>query len=266
MTIGSILISLLGLFIILLVLVEGFESLVLPRRIERASRLTPYFYRGFWRAWIALSRLFSPHQRDNVLAIFGPLSLLVLLAVWAFGLILGFALLQWALHIPIRAPEAIIAFETYLYLSATTFITLGYGDVAPTTPIGRLFADVEAGIGFGFLAIVIGYLPVLYAAFSRREVEIALLDARASSPPSAGALLERVGPCADRGDLRESLRGYERWAGELIESHLSYPVLMYYRSQHERQSWLSTLTTILDTCAFLIASAADSKDDVSGRE
>jgi len=265
MAILNILLAVLSVALILMGLVEGFESLVLPRRIERASRLTPYFYRGFWRIWVAMSRLYPREKRDNVLAIFGPLSLLALMSIWAMGLILGFATLQWSLHVPIRSPDHPPAFETYLYLSATTFITLGYGDVSPETAFGRALADIEAGIGFGFLAIIIGYMPVLYAAFSRREVEIALLDARASSPPSAGALLERVGPCTDDTDLYAFLHSYERWAGELIESHLSYPILMYYRSQHERQSWLSTLTTILDACAFLIAYTPQGKVNYQAR-
>ena len=104
---------------------------------------------------------------------------------------------------------------------------------------------------------MIGYLPVLYTAFSRREVLIALLDARASSPPSGGELLRRYAgcmACGDVTDLLEFLRDWEKWSAELLESHLSFPILMFYRSQHDRQSWLSALTTVLDTCAFIISS------------
>jgi len=100
---------------------------------------------------------------------------------------------------------------------------------------------------------------VLYGAFSHREVQIALLDARASSPPSAGEMLRRTAACTDMGDLLGMLREYERWSAELLESHLSYPVLMYYRSQHDRQSWLSALTTILDTSAYVISSLPEPK-------
>ena len=146
-----------------------------------------------------------------------------------------------------------VTFATYLYLSATTFITLGFGDVAPRTSFARAITDCEAALGFGFLAIVIAYLPVLYQAFAKREVEIGMLDARASTPPSAGELLKRIGGCPDLGDLKDTLKNWERWSAELLESHLSYPSLMYWRSQHDRQSWLGTLTTILDTCALIIA-------------
>ena len=245
--------------LIAFIMLEGFETLVLPRRIERRLRLTRLFYQYLWRVWTSFSPLLPADSRDNFHAVFGPLSLLLLFSFWANGLIFSFALLQWGLGTPLHAPETAHTFQTYLYLSATTFITLGFGDVAPVLPLGRALTNLEAGLGFGFLAIVIGYLPVLYNAFSRREVDIALLDARASSPPSAGELLKRTGVRPDNTDLLEMLRGYERWSAELLESHLSYPVLMYYRSQHDRQSWLSALTTILDTCAFIIATLPEGK-------
>lgn len=255
MTTLVLLLSVLALFYILW---EAFEALVLPRRIERPLRGTGLFYRTLWSVWRRVARTFPPSARDNFLAVFGPFSLLFLLVVWASGLVTSFAGIEWSRHLPTQVPAGQpITFGTYLYLSATTFITLGFGDVAPLSTVGRVLADIEAGLGFGFLAIVIGYLPVLYGAFSRREVLIALLDARASSPPSAGELLRRYAgcmACGDITDLPEFLRDWEKWSAELLESHLSYPLLMYYRSQHDRQSWLSALTTVLDTCAFIISS------------
>src|SRR5438132_9172615 len=108
----------------------------------------------------------------------------------------------------------------------------------------------EAGLGFGFLALVIGYVPVLYQAFSRREIEITLLDARAGSPPSAEALLR--GHARDHEELADLLANWERWGAETMEPQLSYPVLSYFRSQHDNQSWLAALTTILDTSALVM--------------
>ena len=146
-------------------------------------------------------------------------------------------------------------FATDLYMSGTTFFTLGLGDVSPGTPVARLVTVVEAGTGFGFLAIVISYLPVLYGAFSQREVNISLLDARAGSPPSAGELLRRQGERQNAEALGQYLRDWETWSAQLMESHLSYPVLCYFRSQHNNQSWLAALTAVLDACALLIAYA-----------
>src|SRR5262249_8204919 len=140
----------------------------------------------------------------------------------------------------------------YLYLSGTTFFTLGLGDVTPGAPLGRTLTVVESGLGFFFLAVVVGYLPVLYQAFSGRETTISLLDARAGSPPSAGECLLRLARSGNLAAIDAVLVGWERWAAELLESHLSFPVLSYYRSQHDNQSWLAALASILDTCAILM--------------
>ena len=261
----GILAALFGTLVILYTMLEAFETLVLPRRVERKFRFAPRFYRALWRTWTFFAARLRTDERDNFLSMYGPLSLLLLLSFWAIVIIIGFALIGWGSNAPLTAPEGIPTFATYMYLSATTFITLGFGDVVPKPGAARLLADVEAGLGFGFLALVIGYFPVLYAAFSKREVEISLLDARASSPPSAGALLSRVGACPEQGDLLEMLRTYERWSAELLESHLSFPVLMSYRSQHDRQSWLSALSTVLDTCAFLIAHTPPGKINFQAR-
>src|SRR5204863_6718456 len=146
---------------------------------------------------------------------------------------------------PMKVSDGTISFRTYLYFSGSTFFTLGLGDVVAGTWTGRILTVLEAGMGLGFLAIVVGYLPVLYQAFSRRELNISLLDARAGSPSTAAELLRRHFDGNASVELGAFLRDWERWAAELLESHLSYPVLAYYRSQHSNQSWLAAMTTIL---------------------
>ena len=151
---------------------EAFESMVLPRRVTRKFRFTRTFIRGSWSVWLRLSRGFrTPKRRETFLSVFGPLSLLALFSSWVVPLIAGFALLHWSLGTSpanaVRRP----AYRRYLYFSGTTFFTLGYGDVVPPGRLGPIARVVEAGIGFGFLAVVISYLPVLYQAFSRREVD-----------------------------------------------------------------------------------------------
>lgn len=242
-----------GFLLILFILVEAFEALVLPRRVTRPYRFTRLYYRTGWRVWRAASRLFRERRHEQTfLSVFGPLSLLVLFALWASGLILGFGLLQHGF-----APRE-AGLSQSLYLSGTTFTTLGYGDVTPVGPEGRFLAVVEAATGFGFFAIVIGYLPVLYQAFSRRESFIALLDARAGSPPAAGRMLLRTPPVVNSGGCLTSLLAEaERWAAEVLEGHLSFPTLGYYRSQHDNQSWLAALTCVLDTCAILLTVVED---------
>ena len=109
---------------------------------------------------------------------------------------------------------------------------------------------LEAGNGIGFIAIVIGYLPVLYQLFARREAHVIQLDGRAGSPPTAGAMLCRHAD--ELGKLEDLLKEWESWGADLLESHLSYPMLVYYRSQHDNQSWLAALAAIMDTCALIL--------------
>jgi hypothetical protein len=247
------LLTLVGLALIVMVLVDGFETMVLPRQVTRRFRFVRFFYLSLWVVWRAVAlRIPRGKMREAFLSRFGPLSLLLLFVAWVMGLIVGFGLLHWSLGTALQAPEKQPDLGTYLYWSGVTFFTLGYGEVVPLTAFGRLLAVIEAGTGFGFLAVIIGYLPVLYQGFSRREAAIALLDARAGSPPSAGQLLLRLGRAGNLAIADTFLGEWERWSAELLESHLSFPVLSFYRSQHDNQSWLAALTAMLDTCALLI--------------
>ena len=255
---GSIVATVFGLIIIWVVLLDAFETVVLPRRVMRHFRLTAWFYRRTWIPWRAIARRIKTIARQqNFLGYFGPLSLILLLVFWAAGLILGFALLQRGIGGHEQLNQEPITFGRILYHSGETFFTLGYGDIVPTSAGSRALSVVEAGMGFGFLGVVIGYIPVVYASFSRREIQISMLDARAGSPPSAAELLLRLAgrsedPGVDQRVLDEVLRDWERWAAELLESHISYPVLSFFRSQHSNQSWLGALTTMLDVTSLVL--------------
>ncbi len=242
-----------GIVLFLIVLWDAFEAIILPRRVTRRFRLTRLFYRSTWGTWSRVTALISSRKRREALfGFYGPISLLILLGVWAAGLILSFGLLHYGAGSAVEVAGSRPSFITDLYLSGTTFFTLGLGDVVPRSPLARALTVAESGVGFGFLAIVIGYLPVLYQAFSRREVNISLLDARAGTPPSAAELLRRHSYPHGQDALRQLLHDWERWSAELMESHLSYPVLAFFRSQHDNQSWLGSLTAILDTCALVM--------------
>jgi hypothetical protein len=249
----GVLVALLSLALIAVVLADGFETMVLPRRVTRSFRTTRYYYRGAWTLWRACGlRLPAGRQREGFLSFFGPLSLLGLFALWITLLILGFGLLHWSLGTALTTPDGNINLRIYLYESGVTFFTLGYSDIMPAGPGGRFLAVLEAGMGLGFLAIIIGYLPVLYQAFSHREGTISLLDARAGSPPTAAQFLLRMAGGCSASAADPFLAEWERWAAELLESHLSFPVLCYYRSQHDNQNWVAALTAVLDICALLI--------------
>lgn len=244
----------LGLLCLAEVLLDAFQTIILPRRASGRFRVSRLFMTATWIPWRAIaSRMRQGRRRESFLSYFGPLSLLMLVVVWASGLILGFALLYHALGSPFTDAHSIGSWETDLYVSGTTLFTLGLGDVVPLSVPARFLVALEGGMGLAFVAGVIGYLPVLYGAFSRREVSIILLDARAGSPPMALELLRRHAGATGELALQTLLVEWERWSAELLESHISYPQLCFFRSQHDNQSWLTALVAMLDTCAVLIA-------------
>jgi hypothetical protein len=244
-----------GLVLFFLVAWDAFEAIILPRRVTRKFRLTRFYYRFTWAIWKVLARAIpSRKRREAFLGFYGPISLLFLIGVWAIGLVLSFGMLQYGAGSAVNLTGQITSLYTDLYLSGTTFFTLGLGDVVPRSGLARLLVVAEAGFGFGFLAAVIGYLPFIYGAFAEREVDISLLDSRAGTPPTAGELLRRHSFPDGYESLRILLKDWELWCAQLMESHLSYPVLAYFRSQHDNQSWIASLTAILDTCALTISS------------
>ena len=244
-----------SLALILSILVDAFEVMLLPRRAQRRVRFVRMYFNGTWALWARVGRrLARLARREGFLSWYGPLSMVVLLVIWASGLMLAFAGLQWATH---HGTADAPAFSTQLYASGVTFLTLGYGDVTPTTAPGRVLAVVEAGTGYFIIAIIIGYLPVLYQLFSKREAHVIRLDARAGSPPTATTLLARHAEGERLDALDAFFQEWEQWAAELLESHLAYPMLAYYRSQHDNQSWLAALAAVMDSCALVLTGFRD---------
>jgi len=242
-----------GVVLIFVILLDAFETIVLPRRIKRSFRITASFYKHTWTIWTRLARhIKSANRREGFLAYFGPLSLILLLGFWAVGLIFGFACVQYGLGEHLQLSGENITFGKLIYHSGQTFFTLGYGDITPSNAAARALAVLEAGMGFAFLGVVIGYLPVVYSAFAAREIEISLLDARAGSPPSATEFLSRLGCCPEQLVLDGIFRDWERWCAELLATQISYPALVFFRSQHANQSWLSALTVMLDVTTLII--------------
>jgi hypothetical protein len=249
-----------GLFCCLAVALDAFQTIILPRRPNGRFRITRMFFVVTWTPWVAFAeRMRNKKVREQIFSVYGPMALLLLLLIWAVLLICGFALFYFSMRSPFgdvmmgHSTSVWAQLGTDLYVSGTTLFTLGLGDVVPHSQLARAVIIFESGMGLGFVALVIGYVPVLYQAFSRREVSVALLDARAGSPPNAAELLRRHGFEGGEEALTTLLAEWERWAAEILESHISYPILCYYRSQHDSQSWLSALMAILDTCALLIS-------------
>jgi len=234
-----------GFLLVALIFWDAFEVMLLPLPIRRNLRLVMLFVRYTWQVWsIIARRLRSGGRRERLLGVYGPLSLVVVICLWVGGLIFGFGLIHHALRRD--------SFRQDLYFSGITFFTVGYGDLVPRSMAMKAVAVVEAGCGLGFLALVIGYLPVLYQLFARREAHVMLLDERAGSPPTATTLLKRHADGHAFDSLEQLLREWELWASELLESHMSYPMLGFYRSQFSNQSWLAALASIMDACSLVM--------------
>jgi hypothetical protein len=225
---------------------EFFVSFMLPRRVKRDPRIARGLNRLFWRPWRAVARRFDPATADTLLGFFGPLALIVQLVVWAIGLVIGYGLLEWAV--------AGGSFNERFLSSSGLFLSAGASGGSTALRVVQLF---EAATGVGVLFIVIGYMPSVYSAFSRRETAVSQLATRGGSPPAAGTLLHRAAGREQWQGLERDLRSWEAWAAELMETHLSYPLLSFYRSQHVNQNWLAALTAMVDVAALVKATSAD---------
>jgi hypothetical protein len=247
------------------VLLDAFQTIILPRRPVGRFRITRGFFLATWMPWKwVVGHWPNMRTREQMYSFYGPLSLLLLFMVWAGLLAVAYGLIYFGMHTPfadaMHPATAAARLRTCLSVSGSTLFTLGLGDVVPSTQMARLLMVAEAGTGLGFVALVIGYLPVLYTAFSMREVLVAMLDARAGSPPASGELLSRHSFDGGHQALTALLAEWERWCAEMLETHISYPILCYYRSQHDNQSWLAGLTAVLDTCALLITTIDSASD------
>lgn len=244
--------GLLGAALVVAVVAEGFNTIVLARRVQSVFRITRAFYRSTWLAYTALARrIREGRKRENFLSIYGPLSLLALIGIWAVGLVVGFGLMQWGGGLstnghPASLPHAIYYSGTSLFTAATT---------EADNSLSRFLMASEAGFGLSFLGLVVAYLPVLYQSYSTRELRISMMDARAGSPPSAAELLRRSGRTPAK--LERELANWEQWSAEMLQHQLSYPMLGYFRSQHMNQSWLGSLTAILDASAIVALGSGD---------
>ena len=234
-------------------LVDAFNTLVLARRTRHVFRIARLYYHLTWTPTAALARrIRSALRRESFLGIYGPGSLVLLIGLWGIGLTLSFGLLQWS--VGMASPGVKPTFVHDLYLSARALVTLNDGD--PKNTASKFLSVCEAGLGLTFLGLVVGYLPVLYQSFAKRELVISLLDARAGSPPSAGGLLAST--AYEAGDVVNRLERWEGWMAQLLENQISFPMLGYFRSQHPNQAWLTALVAIVDYATVIAMTSSGS--------
>lgn len=249
-----IIVGLVGGLLVVLMLLEILLAFLVPQRVKRGPRIVRAARDVAWGPYRWLAQALPERAADTMLGLYGPLSLVVNLALWLLGMVIGYAALQWAGGSQL-APGGGVHFGDDFYFSGATLVSSGTGSLSAQTGFARAVQVIDAASGLLTLAIVIGYLPALFQAYSKREATVSQLDARAGSPPTAGRLVLRSARRGGWPAINQYLGEWEPWTGELMESHLSYPILASYRSQHVHQSWLAALCTVLDSCALTVAAA-----------
>jgi hypothetical protein len=240
----------LGVCLLALTFWDIFETVVVPRPTPGWFRFGRYLVRGSWRTVRALRDGGSGRSFDGLLGLFAPAMTLALLAAWLIGLIVGYGLLFYALRAELRPGP--VDLGGALYFAATSVLTLGFGDIVADGTPARLIVTIAAISGLGTVALVVTFLFSLYASYQRREVEVVALQAAAGAPPSAVALLETYSQLGLIGRLPDLFITWERWSAEVLDSHVAYPLLGYFRSSHDDLSWISAVGTVLDAASLVL--------------
>ncbi len=248
-----------GILVVAAIFYDLFQSIILPRPAVGRLRLTPLVIRPLWRVWRWVgTRSSRIDKRENRLAIFGPMSLIILLTFWGLSLILGYGLLLDALRDQLRTEPT--NFGTSLYFSATTLVPLSYGDIIPVGVLARVVVLLESATGVGLAALVITLLFSLYGSFQRREELVVTLDALAGAPPSGVQILENA---ADHGmpeELKQTFDDWRGWSAAVLESHLAYPLLIYFRSSHDNEAWINSFGAVMDAATLVLSTLEDVPD------
>ena len=234
-----------GLALVLLMIRSMVRTFLVPRALQaHLSRAVFVLVRRVFR--LRASERHDYAMRDRVMALYAPVSLLVLLAVWFSFLLLGYSAMFFALG-EVSPSEAFT-------LAGSSMLTLGFAH--PPTDAGVFLGVTAAGLGLVLLALFITYLPSLYGAFQRRERGVAKLEVRAGQPPTGVYLIELAWTVGRLENLRSLWAEWEDWFTDVDESHSSFPALVFFRSTHPDQSWITAAGAILDG-ASLFASTVD---------
>lgn len=250
-----------GIVIIAAALNDVFQSVVMPRATGRGLRISFYVWRGMWRLWPRLAWRLYPRDddgREDFFAVFAPFMLVGLIALWVSLLIFGFGFVLWALRAGISPADR--SFGTMLYFAGTSLLTIGFGDVVAHAALPRLASILAALAGLSFLSITTAYLFAIFGSFQKRETFVVSIAARAGAPPSGVNLLAIAGYSRTKDDLSALMVDAQGWAAAVMESHLAYPVLAFFRSSHDEQSWIGTLGTLLDAATLLMTTCDDVRD------
>ena len=242
-----------GVVVALWTVMSALRTTVLPRSAQVA--ISRFVYRAMRRVFLLAagpSRSFA--ARDRVLALYGPTSLLALPIVWLILIGNAYSLMFWALDTS--------SFMEATALSGSSLTTLGF--IPAETNWERLLAFTEAGWGLILVALMITFLPSIYSAFVKRETQVALLEVRAGDPPSAVKMLSRYHSIGWMGNASETWLEWETWFVEIEESHMTFPVLAFFRSPQPQRSWVTAAGTVLDAAALYMACLEDVENAPAG--
>src|ERR1035437_2859275 len=239
-----------GLLFLALVFWDVFQTIVVPRPTPGRFRLGRYLIRGAWRAARGTVGAEVGATRDRLLGLFAPAATVLLLVAWLSGLIFGYGLILFALRAELQPAPGDLG--TALYFAASSILTLGFGDIVAIGSPARIVVVAAAASGLGIVALVVTFLFSLFGSYQRREVSVVTLEARAGVPPSAVVLLESLARMDLVAQLPEFFGEWERWAAEVLDSHVAYPLLGYFRSSHDNLSWISALGTVLDAASLVL--------------
>jgi hypothetical protein len=239
-----------GVLLLVLALWDLFETVVVPRPTPGRFRIGRYIVRGSWRGLRAILAARPARSHDTILGLFAPAVTVALLGAWLVTLILGYGLILFALRDQLRPVPPDLG--SALYFAASSVLTLGFGDIVATGAPARIVIVVAAVTGLGTVALVVTFLFSLYGSYQRREIRVVALQAAAGAPPSAVALLENYAQLGLVGRLPDLFLEWELWAVEVLDSHIAYPLLGYFRSSHDNLSWISALGTVLDAASLVL--------------
>ncbi len=245
-----------GFVVIAVIIFDIFASVLVPRPVRSALLVSAYLRRYTWRAWRRLCiGIEPPQRRDFFLGIYAPFVMVLLLGGWVFGLILGFGLVFLGLQDGLRPPPTDIG--AAMYYAGTSLLTIGYGDIVAVGWPARVVSVTAGATGLATVAIVLTFLFSLFASFQRREVFVVMLDARGSAPPSGVSVLETYASFDLVHDLPRFFEQGQVWCAEVLDTHLAYPVLCYFRSSHVDVSWFAALGAMLDAATLVMSTVED---------
>jgi len=240
-----------GAFLVFVALYDVFQGVVVPRWTGRRLRLAPYVIDCVWPRWRAFAlRRLKGQQREDFLGNFAPFALMLILLLWVFVLILGFGLMLHAVRGGIKPP--IEDYGSAFYVAGTALFTIGFGDIVGVSAAARVLLLLAGASGLAVVALVISLTFTLYDSFKQRETLVLTLDARAGTPPSGVMLLETYAQFDLVDDLAPTFAAWEIWSAQILETHLAYPLLPFFRSSHDSESWVSALGAVLDAATLVL--------------